>query len=61
MILRPKATRSMRLPSGPPQIDAFLADEAASRRRETPTRVETDLAALIARRRAGRSGKGEGD
>jgi hypothetical protein len=50
MIRTPKATRSLRLRTGLPTIRAFLAERAARRRRQAPTRGEPDLAALIRRR-----------
>ena len=52
MRLKPKAHVHLRMPAGRPEARAYLADEAARRRRQTPPRVETDLIAeLIARGR----------
>ena len=52
MRLKPKRTVHLKLPIGKPDARAFLAEGTARRRRQLPTRAETDLvAALIARRR----------
>jgi hypothetical protein len=60
MRLKPKATVHQRQRTGLPDIRVWLAEQAAGRRRRRTPPRETDLmAALIARRRAGRSGKGE--
>lgn len=52
MILKPKARRSLSLPTGPPPIRAWLTDEAARRAKQPPPPAEVDLVALIRLRRS---------